>query len=94
MENNGIEAYVKYNWFHKEQHRPFRNDPFRMENMYYNWKDDYYVCPMGQHMEHVGHKKSVSDSGYGSWIDTYRAQRCDGCALREKATGQSTSTTS
>ena len=82
MENNGIEAYVKYNWFHKEQHRPFRNDPFRMENMYYNWKDDYYVCPMGQHMEHVGHKKSVSDNGYASWIDTYRAQRCEGCPLR------------
>ena len=82
MENNGIEAYVKYNWFHKEQHRPFRNDPFRMENMYYNWEDDYYVCPMGQHMEHVGHKKSVSDNGYISWIDTYRAQRCEGCPLR------------
>ena len=82
MENNGIEAYVKYNWFHKEQLRPFRNDPFRMENMYYNWKDDYYVCPMGQHMEHVGHKKSVSDNGYASWIDTYRAQRCEGCPLR------------
>jgi hypothetical protein len=82
MENNGIEAYVKYNWFHKEQLRPFRNDPFRMENMYYNWKDDYYVCLMGQHMEHVGHKKSVSDNGYASWIDTYRAQRCEGCPLR------------
>ena len=82
MENNGIEAYVKYNWFHKEQHRPFRNDPFRMENMYYNWEDDYYVCPMGQHMEHVGHNKSVSDNGYVSWIDTYRAQRCEGCPLR------------
>ena len=82
MENNGIEAYVKYNWFHKEQHRPFRNDPFRMENMYYNWEDDYYVCPMGQHMEHVGHNKSVSDNGYISWIDTYRAQRCEGCPLR------------
>ena len=82
MENNGIEAYVKYNWFHKEQHRPFRNDPFRMENMYYNREDDYYVCPMGQHMEHVGHNKSVSDNGYISWIDTYRAQRCEGCPLR------------
>jgi transposase len=82
MEDNGIEAYVKYSWFHKEQHRPFRDDPFRMENMYYNRKDDYYVCPMGQHMEHVGHQKAVSDNGYVSWTDTYRAQRCDGCPLR------------
>jgi hypothetical protein len=82
MENNGIEAYVKYNWFHKEQHHPFRNNPFRMENMYYNWKDDYYVCPMGQYMEHVEYKKSVSDNGYALWIETYRAQRCEGSQLR------------
>lgn len=27
MLQNDIAAYVKYNWFHKEQHRPFRDDP-------------------------------------------------------------------
>lgn len=47
MLRNDITAYVKYNWFHKEQHRPFREDPFRQENLYYNKEEDYYVCPMG-----------------------------------------------
>jgi len=29
IDKNGIEAYVKYNYFHKEQKRSLKNDPFR-----------------------------------------------------------------
>ena len=39
MEASGIEAYVKYNYFHREQKRDFRQDIFRMENLYYSaWR--------------------------------------------------------
>ena len=50
MEEHEIKAFVKYNWFHKEQKRSFKNNPFLVDNLYYNAKDDYYVCPKGQHM--------------------------------------------
>ena len=82
MEANGMEAYVKYNYFHKEQKRDFRNDAFRMENLFYNAEKDYFVCPMGQHMERVGTKHERNESGYVSVSAVYRAQRCDGCPLR------------
>ena len=82
MEENDVEAYVKYNYFHKEQKRKFRNDPFRIENLYYNSEDDYYVCPMGQHMTRVGTRHDKSGSGYVSELAIYRAQRCEGCPLR------------
>ena len=82
MEENDVEAYVKYNYFHKEQKRPFKNDPFRIENLYYNPEDDYYVCPMGQHMTRVGTRHDKSGSGYVSELAIYRAQRCQGCPLR------------
>jgi len=82
MEQMGIEAYVKYNWFHKEQHRPYADDAFRQENLHYNEEDDYYVCPMGQHMEHVGRYNATNDNGYTSTIDRYRAANCEGCPLR------------
>jgi len=84
MERNSIEPYVKYNWFHKEQHRHFRDNPFRQENFYYNKEEDYYVCPMGQHMEHVGEYRKISDNGYVSYVHKYRAQRCKGCPLRSQ----------
>ena len=28
-------GYVKYNWFHKEQHKPFKEDAFNQANFYY-----------------------------------------------------------
>ena len=82
MEANGMEAYVKYNYFHKEQKRDFRNDIFRLENLYYNPEGDYLVCPMGQHMERVGTKHERTEGGYVTVSAVYRAQRCDGCPLR------------
>lgn len=63
MEEHGIEAYVKYNYFHKE-HRPrYKPNPFHPENRHYNEEKDYYVCPMGQHLEFVGlrHDKTASE---------------------------------
>ena len=82
MEANDMEAYVKYNYFHKEQKRDFRNDIFRQENLYYNSEKDYFVCPMGQHMERVGTKYERTDSGYVTVSSVYRARRCEGCPLR------------
>lgn len=65
MESHDMEAYVKYNYFHKEQKRAFKQDIFRIENLYYNPDGDYFVCPMGQHMERVGtrHNKTERDTG-------------------------------
>ena len=82
MEENSIEAYVKYNYFHKERTRSFKNDPSRIENLHYNAGEDYYVCPMGQHMTRVGTRHARTSSGYVAELAVYRAQRCDGCPMR------------
>ena len=82
LEKQNISPYVKYNYFHKEQHRPYKDDPFLINNLYYNKEADYFVCPMGQHMEHIGEKQNVTESGYVSIIDIYEARNCQGCPLR------------
>src|SRR5574344_1670652 len=82
MEENGIKAFVKYNYFHKEQRPRYVTGPFSYENFYYNEKEYYYVCPMGQHMTRIGTRRSKTDSGYITESVRYRAQRCDGCPLR------------
>ena len=84
LENNGITPYVKYNYFHKEQHRPFKNNAFIVNNLYYNKDEDYYVCPMGQHMTHVGTTTRTTESGFKSHIDIYQAQNCNGCPLHSQ----------
>lgn len=82
MASRGIEAYVKYNLFHKEQTQAFKNDIFRIENLRYNPDGDYFVCPMGQHMSRVRVKCGKTESGYRTEIVVYRAERCEGCPLR------------
>ncbi|WP_018710097.1 IS1182 family transposase [Phocaeicola barnesiae] len=82
MEENGMEAYVKYNFFHKEQRPRYVADPFRQESFHYNEEEDYYVCPMGQHMGRTGVRHSRTESGYITESVRYRAVRCEGCPLR------------
>jgi len=82
MEENGVEAYVKYNWFHKEQRPRHTADPFNAGGFHYNKEDDYYVCPMGRHMERVGERRGKTASGYVTETTLYQARRCEGCPLR------------
>lgn len=82
MEGKGIEAYVKYNYFHKEQKRKQKNNPFLVQNLYYNEAGDYYVCPMGQRLHHINKGKRTSSNGYEAEVHYYEAQRCEGCPLR------------
>lgn len=82
MEAKGIDAYVKYNYFHKEQKRAIQNNPFLPQNLFYNKEKDFYVCPMGQHMQNIGESKRLSSNGYEAKVTRYQAKRCEGCPLR------------
>ena len=82
LEGKEIKAYVKYNYFHKEQKRTMKNNPFPVQNLFYNHEQDFFVCPMGQRMENAGKGTRVSSNGYESQITYYQAKRCEGCPLR------------
>jgi len=82
MESKGIDAYVKYSYFHKEQTRAIKNNPFLSQNLFYNKEKDFYVCPMGQRMEKIKEAKRTSGNGYEASVSRYQAIRCDGCPLR------------
>ena len=89
MVSNQITPFVKYNMFHAEMKRNRRNNPFLVENMFYNKDLDFYVCPMGQHLEFIGTKKEISDLGYVSTRSVYRSKDCSRCPLRSMCyTGQ------
>src|SRR3954468_7267964 len=55
LEANDITAYVKYNTFEQEQQGiREKKYPFAAEHLHYNQQQDFYVCPMGQHMLNLG----------------------------------------
>ena len=82
MDVHNMEAYVKYNYFHKEQRPRYTPDPFSPASLYYNKEQDFYVCPMGQHMRRIGMKRSLTSNGFVTYSVRYQAERCDGCPLR------------
>ena len=82
MDEAGMDAYVKYNRFHLEQRPRYKPNPFHHDNFHYNADEDYYVCPMGQHMRRIGTSHSKTANGYRSESARYRAQNCKDCPLR------------
>jgi len=82
MENNLIEAYVKYNYFDKEQHDNGESKgEFHPDNLFYNKSLDCYYCPMGQPMTFIGTKTLKTKTGYKITLSRYQAQNCKGCPL-------------
>lgn len=81
-ENENIEAYIKYNYFHAEQKKKYKQNPFLPANLYYNTEQDFLVCPIGQKMYCIGTQKRTSDLGYESTVHIYQTQNCKGCPMR------------
>ncbi len=82
LEDNNIEAYVKFNNFHKEQCQKWKEDPHRVENLHYNEEQDRYYCPMGQPMNNIGNRLRKTTLGYTQNTTLYQAQNCKGCPMR------------
>ncbi len=82
LKDKRIKGYVKYNFFHKEQRKKYKEDPYRVDNLHYNKQEDKAYCPMGQPMDNIGEKVRTTASGYKQSYTQYKARNCDGCPLR------------
>jgi len=83
LEDQGIEAYVKYNYFDKEQKKTkIDKKPFATDKLYYNQEKDCYYCPIGQKMEKIGERVKITENNYSRTISLYQAINCRGCPIR------------
>ncbi len=84
LENNEVEAYIKYNNFDNEQKKRRQEvKPFATEKLNYNESKDCFYCPMGQPMERIGQRIRKSENNYDRQLVMYQAKNCEGCHLRE-----------
>lgn len=83
LEEKNITAFVKYNYFHKEQRdKKHKENPFHPDNFFYNHQSDTYYCPMGQQMNCIEQATRKTKTGYLQQVKKYQAQNCRGCPLR------------
>lgn len=80
LQQKGVEAYIKYNTFDKEQKEDVK--AFSNDTLYYHEQENYLVCPMGQRMQHIGDGQRLTTSGYVQFISRYQAKNCNGCPMR------------
>lgn len=86
LKKQEIEAYVKFNMFHKEQKTSYKENPFRKENMAYDVEKDEYTCFYGKKIKYLRTIKRKSSNGYSSQIRIYECEDCSDCPYREKCT--------
>ena len=84
MFSKGMIPYVKYNYFHKEQTRAFRNNPFLQQNLRYDSSTDEFTCPAGKSMVPICSQNPKSESGYRAHTRLYQASGCTECPLRKE----------
>ncbi|GBL36153.1 hypothetical protein EMGBS15_17480 [Filimonas sp.] len=94
MGSHQIEAFVKYNYFDKQQsEKYFKKHPFAPETLHYNAAKDCYYCPMGQQMNCIGKAERKTANGFVLHIKKYQAQNCEGCPMRGVCHGSKTNRT-
>ena len=82
LEENNIEAFVKHNQFDREQSSAIQKKrSFTADKLHYNKEEDYFVCPMGQHMVNAGSYERATSTGFVQRITKYQARNCAGCPL-------------
>lgn len=82
--DNNMVPYVKFNMFHYEQKRKYKNNPFITANFKYDNEKDEYICPNGQRLSFVETRQTKSDLNFTSTISLYRAKDCSSCPFREE----------
>jgi hypothetical protein len=84
LENNGVEAFVKYGYFHIEQSKKWKSDPYRVDNLNYDEDSDAYTCPEGVKMAFLREEIKGTDNGFKQTKRLYQAHSCKGCPVRDQ----------
>lgn len=83
-EDHGIEKYIKFSYFHREQKRKFKKQIHMKENWDYRATDDTYRCPKGRRFQHEETRISKTGSGFPSTEKRYTGPGCHRCSLRSR----------
>lgn len=83
LDARGVEAFVKYGTYHREQRPKFKADPTRPKNWAYDGEADAYTCGFGRKLTFVCERTQRSDLGFPSKARHYRCEDCSGCPHRK-----------
>jgi transposase len=84
LEQNNIEAYVKFAFFDKSQKASRKATPaFLADAFDYNETSGELICPTGKVMTHSYDTIERTSTGYKRTISTFKASSCSTCPMKE-----------
>jgi transposase len=83
LDDQDIKGYVKYNNFHFEKTRRFKQDRFRVENLEYDTDQDAFTCPAGKRLLYIDEEAYETKNGYEVQKRIYQCEDCRGCQWRQ-----------
>jgi transposase len=86
LERTGIEGYVKYPLFSKQQKRSWHKQHFRAETWEYDPARDEYLCPNQQRLTYLGTRHRIPDNGYRTSFKEYACGSCAACPFKPQCT--------
>lgn len=79
LEKENIDAYIKYNYFDKEQSKHFYKNNYKSDYLTYDKETDTVYCSTGKPMHPLGIKNKK-----GKQLSVYKAINCTGCTLKDQ----------
>lgn len=86
LEGEAVRAIVKYNTYHKEKTKAWKNDISKLDNWQYDEAEDTWTCATGQKLIFIRESKEKTESGYEVRKRHYRSTTCAECFLKASCT--------
>lgn len=84
LEQKGIDNYMKFPLYRKEQTRRYKTNPFNKDNFSYDHQSDTYTCPDNRRLSFKGIKKDKNKNGFISQSRLYECEHCHGCPFADR----------
>ncbi|OME78572.1 transposase [Paenibacillus sp. FSL A5-0031] len=86
LENEELEALVKYSTYHKEKSKKWQTDVSKIDNWDYDKAEDVWTCTNGQKLVFRYESKDTTESGFEIRHRHYRSMSCEGCPIKSACT--------
>ena len=88
LEEKEIGNYLKFNLYHKEKSKKWREEKFRLNDFTYDEKKDEFICKNNVKLKFTEEGERLTKTGYIQKSKKYKAPEnaCVNCAFRDKCT--------
>jgi transposase len=86
LEDAGLQGFVKYSTFDREQKRSWKKQIYRVENWPYDAELDQFTCPEGQVLTYRDTYQTRTANGYVRQRRSYECADCSQCPVKARCT--------